>query len=219
MPFSLQQTHSPRWLQMLAFYLHGSGGICRSTVRCGARWQPALLHKQSLRANVLTPNRCVYKCSWLFLLLWAERLGHRLGKAPLRSTQNCHVPFNRLFGDAREMGAVHLPLSLLRPPAHKQRELLPAVAWRAASCLAESSRRPCSCHPGPGGTASQEWAACVLPLPRGPAASHWKTFTSHYIFPSWKFSLLRRRRGHHFSGKAVTVAGALALHLLHAWTG
>lgn len=72
--------------------------------------------------------------AWESFFLFVKLLtsGHRLGKAPLRSAQNCHVPFDRLFGDARE--AIHLPLSLLRPPARKQRA--------ASSCGPGSSILP-----------------------------------------------------------------------------
>lgn len=75
----------------------------------------------------------------------------------------------------------------------------PAVVRGAATCLADFSGRSCFCHPDPGGTPSLEWASWAIPLPGTPAVHHWKTFTSRYMFTSWKCVLLQRGCGHtHF---------------------
>lgn len=95
--------------------------------------------------NIPAPNCCVYKCSRLFSLLWAEPLGDVLafckaahvraeaGETSFQSTWNWHVPLSRLLVAVEKCWeATFLLFSFIL--LSRQRSFQ-AVARGAASCM------------------------------------------------------------------------------------
>ena len=220
---------------MLAFYLHGSGSICLTTVAANSQ------HKQSLRAEC---PRSQLLCLQVLLAVFTALSrtpgdglafgkaahGAEAERASLRAPSIGSVPLRRLIADGGEMGDGGLFLLLSFGRLLWAQRRFQAVAKGAASCKASLSRRPYSCPPEPRGD----------PIPGMGCLSHstfsWrdskgpgKHWYSVPFFPAWKCNLIQRGSSHPhacFSGEAapwqVLCPAAHEeefLHLLHTERG
>lgn len=205
MPFSPERTHSPHWLQMLAFYLLGSGSICLTMVAANFLTYAIIAGETSpLPIVVFTSAPSCFHCSernaWERSLCFVKQLtsGQRLGKRLFgvpRIGMSLLVGF---LGIGEMVGA--MPPPCLHSPASKRG--MPPSGSQGSSILHSFLFREtfCSCAPESGGE----------PLPGMSCLGH--STLSHTSLP--------------LSSEAVPVAGTVPaahgeefLHLLHAEQG